>query len=64
MAVMSASAVVYGIVRGRRSQPQQNHKAGPTEVAVDDEEKDGLMEGQEPIDAPPSYSEQPEDPRV
>lgn len=62
MAVMSASAVVYGVVRGRRSQ-QQNHKAGPTEVA-DEEEKDGLMEGQEPIDAPPSYSEQPEAPRV
>lgn len=64
MAVMSVSAAVYGVVRRRKSQPQQSHKAGPTEVAVEEEEKDGLMEGQEHVDAPPSYSEEPEVPRV
>lgn len=63
MAVMSVSAAVYSVVRRRKSQPQQSHKAGPTEVAVE-EEKDGLMEGQEHVDAPPSYSEEPEVPRV
>lgn len=52
MVVISSSLALYGIVRGRRSQP--DHKSGPAEIVLEAEEKDGLMEGQEEhVDPPP-----------
>lgn len=57
MVVISSSLALYGIVRGRRSQP--DHKAGPAEIALEAEEKDGLMEDQEEhVDPPPLYTEE------
>ena len=64
MIVISTSLALYAVVRGRRSQPQPDHKADSTEIAVEADEKEGLMEGEEHVDAPPSYTDEPAVPRT
>lgn len=63
MVVISLSVAVYGAIRGRRSEP--DYKAGPGEIVLQAEEKEGLMEGQEEhAEPPPSYSDDTVAPRT
>ncbi|MBE3045388.1 hypothetical protein IMZ48_23125 [Candidatus Bathyarchaeota archaeon] len=64
MIVISSALALYGVIRGHRAQPTPDHKAGPTEIVVEAGEKDGLMEGEEHVDAPPSYMDEPAVPRT
>ena len=63
MIVISTALALYGVIRGHRVHTF-DHKAGPTEIAVEAGEKDGLMEGEEHVDAPPSYMNEPAVPRT
>lgn len=62
MTLISASLSMYAAVCGQTSQPP-SRKADATEAAVEEGEKDGLMEGQEHADPPPSYGEESAAPR-
>ncbi|SPN99756.1 uncharacterized protein DNG_02607 [Cephalotrichum gorgonifer] len=53
MAFLSFVQVLSAAVRRRKSQPK-SHKAESTEAVIVDEEKAGLLEGQEDIEPPPS----------
>lgn len=57
MAIISVIMRVFAFVRGKNSQAPPSYKANPQEAVVVDEEKDGLMENQEPSDPPPVYGE-------